>query len=444
MTKLKMKKSIIFIIILLDILLICLAGAIYLLIKKNPTIEIEQAYMYNISSDEPEDMLEKQKVTSIIDLKLVEKNIQNYYDTINIKADKYYDRNGNILITDKQLNDGIIGMLSEEYIDNKQINSNNLDDYIKKTNKKLFPYTLDMYYIKKNEIYKYIASGILIDDNNKLNDRYYMYVNIDTQNRTFSIEPISQKEYTEGKPIINIKSIESNNYNKYNVEEIGAQEIIKDYINRFKRLTLVNPEFTYNLLESSYKEKKFENIDKYKEYVENNEKRITEIYITDYFINYYDDYEEYVCTDKNGFYYIIKQDLKNCLNYEFTLDTYTVENDSFIKKYDNSSNQYKVGINIDKVISAINSKDFEFMYEKLDDSFKSKYFDDAGELGEFLKSNLFEFNKVSYVKFTENGNDIYTYNLKISSYDEENKEIKDMTIIMKLLENRDFIMSFSL
>ena len=59
-------------------------------------------------------------------------------------------------------------------------------------------------------------------------------------------------------------------------------------------------------------------------------------------------YYEYTCIDDKGFYYIIKQDLNNCLNFRFTFDSYTLENQDAIQRYDNASNQYKVGINIDK------------------------------------------------------------------------------------------------
>lgn len=440
----KLKKIIIIVIIVLSILALIICRIIYSKVKLDANIEETENLMADVVGDYIEDKTEKENVDLISNMKTVEQCIQNYYDTININSDKYFDRFNKKLISNEKLNENIMDLLDEEFIKENKINSNNIDNYIKKIDRKLFIVSLEMNYVKTGNIYKYIAAGVLIDTDNNLIDKFYMYVTLDIYNNTFCIEPISSEKYNEKSLKINIEEIKSNEYNTYNVLSLGFEESIKEYINRFKRLTLTNPSLTYDLLNTSYKEKKFGNINKYKEYVKNNEKRISEIYITNYSMNFFDDYYEYICTDKNGFYYIIKQDLKNCLNYEFILDTYTIENESFNKKYDNSSNQYKVGMNIDKIISAINSKDFEFMYEKLDDSFKSKYFNNAEELGKFLKNNLFDINKVSYIKFSENGNDIYTYNLKLSSYDEKNQETKDMTIIMKLLENRDFIMSFSL
>lgn len=439
------KKFLIIFIILIVIILLILVKFLLKNVQEEKEEEEERIELY--STMEPDvfpDVQEKQDVKILGDMKTVEQCIQKYYDTININSDKYFDRFNKKIISDEQLNTNIINLLDEEFITENKINSNNLDNYIKKTDKKMFVVTLEMNYVKTSNIYEYATNGVLIDSEYNLIDKYYMYVTLDKYNNTYSIEPISEKKYNEGKLKIKTSGIKDNVYNTYETIVLGYEESIKEYINRFKKLTLASPSLTYGLLNSSYKEKKFANINNYKEYIKNNKKRISEIYITDYFMNYYDDCVEYVCTDKNGFYYIIKQDLKNCLNYEFILDTYTIENESFNKKYDNSTNQYKVGMNIDKIISAINSKDFEFMYEKLDDSFKSKYFNNAEELGKFLKNNLFDINKVSYIKFSENGNDIYTYNLKLSSYDEKNQETKDMTIIMKLLENRDFIMSFSL
>lgn len=64
------------------------------------------------------------------------------------------------------------------------------------------------------------------------------------------------------------------------------------------------------------------------------------------------------------------------------------------------------------------------------------------EFENYIKSSLFEYNKISYDKYIEEGN---TYVYEITVIDRKNeKNTKKMTIIMQLGENTDFRMSFNI
>ena len=80
--------------------------------------EVELIKSYSLG-DSVEDVLEKKDVSIISNMKTVEQCIQNYYDTINLNAEKYFDRNGNKLVTDEQINNSILNLLSDEYKEKK-------------------------------------------------------------------------------------------------------------------------------------------------------------------------------------------------------------------------------------------------------------------------------------------------------------------------------------
>ena len=171
---------------------------------------------------------------------------------------------------------------------------------------------------------------------------------------------------------------------------------------------------------------------------------------------------------------------------EFTikLDSYTIDIPEFIEKYDGGNDQTKVAMNIEKVIQALNNKDYNYIYGKLDETFKRNNFETINKFEEYMKNNFFEKNQIYSGVYSKKG-DIYTYELKVKEIDEEideiideitidegideetdeitNQEIdeetdeeiieetdeedmnlKDVTIIMKLLEDRNFVMSFSI
>ena len=79
------------------------------------------------------------------------------------------------MVTDEQINNSILNLLSDEYKEKNKINVSNIDTYIKKTNQKLTTKIIDMKYIKLENIYKYVTYGILVNSEYKLVDKYYLY-----------------------------------------------------------------------------------------------------------------------------------------------------------------------------------------------------------------------------------------------------------------------------
>ena len=155
----------------------------------------------------------------------------------------------------------------------------------------------------------------------------------------------------------------------------------------------------------------------------------------------HDEYNEYVCIDNNGNYYVFNE--KSVMNYEIIMDTYTIDLPEFVEKYNSANSQVKVGMNIEKILEAINRKDYQYVYNKLDDTFKSNNYPSLKDFEEEIKEKLFEKNDLEYSNFTQEGN-TYIYELKVKNLNNTEDKEKDLTVIMSLKENTDFVMSFNI
>ena len=102
-------------------------------------------------------------------------------------------------------------------------------------------------------------------------------------------------------------------------------------------------------------------------------------------------------------------------------------------------------------ISEINQKDYEYVYSKLDETFKQNYYNNQESLEAFIKENLFNKNKASFQEYSSEQNlGIYKVRIEKEYQDGEqapegkNAEFQNLNIIMKLGQGTDFFMSFSI
>ena len=198
--------------------------------------------------------------------------------------------------------------------------------------------------------------------------------------------------------------------------------------------------YAYNMLDKEYREKRFGSLDGYKAYIQENYDEIVKCIISKYQVTEEDNQKEYICIDDYGNYYIFIQN--NMSNYELQLDTYTIESKSFLNKYTNGDDQTKSGINVEKFFEALNRKDYQYIYNHLAESFKNNYFDSEERLKEYIQKNLFVYSKVDYKDYKKEGN-VNIFKVKILN-NEDSQEEKEMTIMIQLKEDNNFIMSFSI
>ena len=274
----------------------------------------------------------------------------------------------------------------------------------------------------------------------EIKEEFNIIVNIDYNNRTFSIEPTS-KEYEDINTASEINSIKENENNKYATTGINTENIVKDYMNNLKRMMLSRPELVYERLDEEYKNKRFGTLDKFKEYIEKNTEEIKSIYIDKYLVNNFEDYTQYVGTDKYNNMYVFNE--KEPLNYTILLDTYTINSDKFKKTYDESDNKYRVKINVNKWIKMLNNRDYENAYKCLDETFKNNNFPTEEEFENYMREKFPLHYKLS-VGQTEEVNGIYKQRIILEDITGASSEKIENTIIMQLKEDYEFVMSFEI
>lgn len=273
----------------------------------------------------------------------------------------------------------------------------------------------------------------------KLLSEEYIAIKMDKEDNTFSIYGNELFEDIDDLTLLDINSdnIEMKNYNRYSNEKIDEQGIINEYFRIYNDAVSKNIEDSYLLIDEEYKKNKFTDIEDYKKYVENN---YEEANLEKYQI-YKDGYKNhYICVDSNSKYYIFIE--KRPFSFSTVLDTYTINLPEFTQKYNNVDDKTKVAYNIEKLISAINDKDYKYVYEKMDKTFRETKFPTLESFEQTVEYMFFEKNKVQYEEYDKKG-DTHIYTIVLNDYYEELDYQDKKQIFMKLKDNYDFVFSFT-
>jgi len=342
----------------------------------------------------------------------------------------------------------ILSMLDEEYISYNGITKSNITTYLP-TMKKIKVNIDDMYVSRKTEnIYIYFVYGDLVNTSNAQVEEFSMIVKVDMENRTFKVllKDYLEEKYPniQGGEYIQIRypeTIESNDYNIFDYKSISDQTYIGDVFDNFIDNMLYNRESAYESLNEKYRSKRFPTYESFKNFIKDNIRNITVTKLSQYQKNTSEDGSvQYICVDSNDNYYIINE--LSTMNCEFILDTYTVDLPEFITKYEEADETTRVGLNIEKIKEAINFKDFEYVYNKTDNTFKTNKFKNFEEFKNYLKSNLFEQNIFEYKNIEEKGN-VYIATIIVKNKKDTKVANKEFQVLMKLTDSTDYSISFN-
>ena len=396
----KEKKVIIAIILILSVLLIIVIfGLIFAITIKNQEeiselpeiIDTDEDLFYKeLIKDEQE---KKLPVDNSVDFYTTELCVQKYINYIGEKNTQvledilWYGENNKVQTTEAMNNIGL--------------------------NTKFYARKMNVY--KKDYLEIYSVYGNLQKENEEgFGEELYVVVFIDKQNATYAIDSLEDQKITDIDDIefsdYNVEIIQQNENNKLESTWLKEKEIIKEYIEYYKKMVRYNVEESYNLLDKEYAKKRFNGIEDYKNYLKQNVDDIYNIELTKYKISYEDGKERYIIVDQKDNYYIIKQ--SSIMQFTIMLDTYTIETTEFIERYTTATDQTKVGMNIENIISAINGKDYKYIYNKLDQTFRSNNYPTVKDLQTYIENNFFENNNIEYLDFSQEG-DIYIYEIKI-------------------------------
>lgn len=422
-----MKKKIIIMLIVNLLILITVLGVI-IIINSNIKQEVEEENNNPIQ-------YEIKPVSDNVEVFTVQKFIQEFLQQININNELYYT--GGERLEQSFISKWTYSLLSEEYIDKNSITIDNVYEYVNKVEEKLIFVPLKMNVLELENTTKYAIYGFCQTGSNEYRGDFYFIFNVDNNNNTYSIEPLHNiKSIDEIELTNNDLVIEPNRYNIYKEQEVTEEYICEQYLFIFKRLMLAKTEESYNYLNEKYKNAKFDSVRNYTEYVIENKDKIARMALKSYSI----ENNKYICKNQWNNYYVFN--VKGALDYDVMLDIYTVDLEEFTRKYDSSSDENKVAMDVQKIESAINNKDYVFVYNKLDETFKNTNFESYENFEKYMSENFFEINILKNENISKEGN-IYVYKVKITDANNENNT-KDSTIIMKLLEDRNFVMSFSI
>lgn len=431
-------------ILIISIIILILIIGVILMIFKNKNNNINENFANNVEvvSEKSEDNRSDITTTNYY---IIQKCISQYLGIINKNNPAYYRVNDNgenvKFVNEDYIKGRIYDLLSENYINKNNITKNNVYSYVENITENVNFCMLDAKVIKNDNINQYIIYGFIESAENEFITNKYYIINLDENNNIFSVEPISKKYDNLNDISVDNVKIEKNENNKIPTVKINSETQCKNYLTEFKRMMLSNQEVAYEYLDKDYREKRFGNLNQFKNYINKNKDELKSLSVSEYLVNVYDDYTEFVCKDKSGIIYIF--DAETPLKYTVKLDTYTIISDKYKSEYDSAEIQKKVQMNIDKWVQMLNNRDYSSAYNLLDETFRNNTFGSQEKFEKYMNENYSLQYSITYNEYKEE-NDISIMSITLKDILGKNETTKDLKIIMQLNNNYDFVMSFEI
>lgn len=431
-------------ILIISIIILILIIGVILMVFNNKNNNINENFANNVEvvSEKSEDNRSDITTTNYY---IIQKCISQYLGIINKNNPAYYRVNDNgenvKFVNEDYIRGRIYDLLSENYINKNNITKNNVYSYVENITENVNFCMLDAKVIKNDNINQYIIYGFIESAENEFITNKYYIINLDENNNIFSVEPISKKYDNLNDISVDNVKIEKNENNKIPTVKINSETQCKNYLTEFKRMMLSNQEVAYEYLDKDYREKRFGNLNQFKNYINKNKDELKSLSVSEYLVNVYDDYTEFVCKDKSGIIYIF--DAETPLKYTVKLDTYTIISDKYKSEYDSAETQKKVQMNIDKWVQMLNNRDYSSAYNLLDETFRNNTFGSQEKFEKYMNENYSLQYSITYNEYKEE-NDISIMSITLKDILGKNETTKDLKIIMQLNNNYDFVMSFEI
>ena len=435
-----LKKKIEILMVILVILILILI-AVFWYINNQTTENKENTNTLQIEFEDVSSDVEK---IERAEYNIVSNAVTTYIQTLDMNNSRYFgqDESGNLIdiVSENEKMQFILNLLSSDYISQNNITTQNLQEFVETKEEQLIFVPIEMKKLADENISTFVTYGIVENLNYELNDEVTLIVNIDFNNRTFSIEPTTQN-YDEITNIDqNMTSIEQNDNNQYSIPIINNENIVRDYINQYKRLVLVAPELVYEKFDETYRNERFGSLENFQNYISKNADEIKRISLDEYLVNTYDGYTQYVGRDKYDNTYIFNEN--SVLDFTIQLDTYTILTDNFKTTYDEGNDMQKVRMNIDRWVEMINNRDYHTAYKYLDETFRNNNFGSEEAFEQYMRDNFPLHYQLQVGQFEET-NQTYTQYIVLTDITGETSDEIENTIIMQLKDDYDFVMSFS-
>lgn len=390
-------------------------------------------------------------VESREDYYIVKDNIGKYYSYYSIlfNARNYYATEDTQIISQAEKDNAQIlyNMLDTEYITAKGITADNLKTNLTEIGQ-VTAYINNMYVIPETDnIDVYVVSGELKETVNATGTDFELIVKLDKTNKTFSVMP---QEYVtelygnivEGQSLdITVEqSIAINANNTYTEREITEETYLKDLFAEIRTELLNDYEEAYNHLDEEYRTQKFATLEEFSNFASGKAEEYRTMALAQYQVTEEDGYTQYLLVDQNGKYYIANETA--VMKYTTLLDTYTVDLPQFIERYNTSNNAERAGLNLQKVVDAMNNGDYEYIYNKLDETFRANNFPTLESFEQYIQNNLYTSANVEFSNY-QNSGELHIFDATFTDKNNESSNAITKTFIVKLLEGTDFVMSFN-
>ena len=338
--------------------------------------------------------------------------------------------------SERDKKEAILAVLDNQYKTENNINIDNLSNFIPEVTNNTEYIAKSMKCLEGKDINTYLVEGAIYENVTKKGENTFI-VKLDKNNLCFSIYPLENNNNDIDMSIYN-SEIGLDKYNTFKYATISEEDLIKRYFSQFKTEILGNVNEAYNLLDKEYREIKFSTVEDFNKLID--QRNIRSGYMKSFKTNKYKEYTQYICIDQFENYYVFN--VSSIMDYAVMLDTYTIDLQSFIEKYDQSSDQVKAGMNIEKFMTAINEQDYRYAYNCLATSFKQNNFQTLESFQEYASKTFFKNSTTEYKNVSEEGN-YYVYELNITNTENSTNYIEKQFIV-NLKDNRQFELSFEL
>jgi len=237
------------------------------------------------------------------------------------------------------------------------------------------------------------------------------------------------------------EDVEAKKDNTFNFVVKTDADVATEYFNNYAELIGYYQDDAYSNLNNEYSKKRFGSEENFKNYLKENSEVLSTMEIDKYKVYSTQNYTDYICTDKYDNLYIFRQQ-GGIMRYTTFLDNYTVLTDSYAKEYNQLEKFEKGKYNLNKFINMVNTKDYNAIYNVLDNTFRSNNFNNQLELEQFIKNNMYSLNRIEINDYNNETYEYYVFEVILQNM-KNTEERKKMTVILNQTESTDFTISFS-
>ncbi len=314
-------KKIIVIIVIITILVIFACFLIF-----NRDNEVEVSIYDDLTEDMIASIVEKENKLQVID------NLSDYYFVKKV-LNKYFMNYKYIYTEDNSdgiYTDSLYGLLGKEYIEENQLNKEDIRSIVSDVRNLEFFMTEGYYLTNSSGKTIYFINGFFINlETNTLNDFLFM-IKYDEFNNTVALYP---DEYVKNMELGELKagsevnisfdySIENNNFNSVIKTEFTTDDYAEDIFESTRKIILYSTDRAYNMLEEDFKKENFPTYEDFEKFVNENRRNIYIMTYQDYDLKYIDENTtQYIVYDsKDNFY--LKFYVDSLIDFKFTIEEY--------------------------------------------------------------------------------------------------------------------------